>query len=301
MDTNGIRYVRLGYLALNVTDVARSKEYYERVLGLMPAGADGGYHFFRCSDRHHDIALYESDVAGLKRIGWQMESGAAIESLRAHFRDIGIETAAISDEDCATMRIDGGFRATEPTMGVAMEFYTRMEAAGTPFVPTHTKIVRLGHVVLGTPDVAASERFFAEHMNFRTSDRIGPVVVHMRCYPNPLHHSLGLGASPEPMLHHINFMVSDIDDIGRANNRMKRNDVQIVFGPGRHPQSDSVFFYFLDPDGITLEYSFGMEEFPETGYREARQFELIPENVDTWGGAPHPRFAKVGAIEQAAG
>ncbi len=36
-----------------------------------------------------------------------------------------------------------------------------------------------------------------------------------------------------------------------------------MFGPGRHPPSESVFLYFLDPDGLTLEYSFGMEEFPE--------------------------------------
>jgi 2,3-dihydroxy-p-cumate/2,3-dihydroxybenzoate 3,4-dioxygenase len=45
--------------------------------------------------------------------------------------------------------------------------------------------------------------------------------------------------------------------------RMKKKQVPIVFGPGRHPPSGSVFLYFLEPDGMTLEYSFGMEEFPE--------------------------------------
>ena len=56
-------------------------------------------------------------------------------------------------------------------------------------------------------------------------------------------------------------MVSEIDDIGTAINRFKHHDVPIVFGPGRHIASNSVFLYFLDPDGLTLEYSYGMEEF----------------------------------------
>ena len=54
-------------------------------------------------------------------------------------------------------------------------------------------------------------------------------------------------------------MVTDIDDIGKAVYRARKLDAPIVFGPGRHPPSESSFFYFLDPDGMTLEYSFGME------------------------------------------
>ena len=38
------------------------------------------------------------------------------------------------------------------------------------------------------------------------------------------------------------------DDIGKALYRIKQHDIKVVFGPGRHPPSDSVFFYFLDPD-----------------------------------------------------
>src|SRR3546814_20766507 len=77
-------------------------------------------------------------------------------------------------------------------------------------------------------------------------------------------------------------MVSDIDDVGRAINRMKKAEVPIVFGPGRHEPSGSIFLYFLDPDGMTAEYSFGMEEFDEVGAREPRELEAKPEVLDTW-------------------
>src|SRR3546814_15066769 len=62
-------------------------------------------------------------------------------------------------------------------------------------------------------------------------------------------------------------MVSDIDDVGRAINRMKKAEVPIVFGLGRHEPSGSIFLYFLDPDGMTTEYSFGLAEFEEEDAR----------------------------------
>src|SRR3546814_611342 len=87
-----------------------------------------------------------------------------------------------------------------------------------------------------------------------------------------------------------------IDDVGRAINRMKKAEVPIVFGPGRHEPSGSIFLYFLDPDGMTTEYSFGMEEFEEEDARPPRALEAKPEVLDTWGSLPDPRFGKGGAI-----
>jgi 2,3-dihydroxy-p-cumate/2,3-dihydroxybenzoate 3,4-dioxygenase len=91
-----------------------------------------------------------------------------------------------------------------------------------------------------------------------------------------------------------------MDDIGCALTRVKRHDVPVVYGPGRHPPSGSIFLYFLDPDGMTLEYSYGMEEFPEERPRKARVLEARPESLDYWGNVPDPRFASAGRFEPAA-
>ena len=91
-------------------------------------------------------------------------------------------------------------------------------------------------------------------------------------------------------------MVSEIDDVGRARNRLINAGVDIVFGPGRHMPSGSVFLYFLDPDGMTAEFSFGMEEFPEENPREARMLENSAQTMDLWGGMPKPEFCKRGEI-----
>ncbi|WP_084419893.1 VOC family protein [Henriciella litoralis] len=293
-----LRFRRLGYLALNVSDLARSSAFYENVVGLEPAGGSDGQRFFRCSDKHHDIALVEGGEPGIKRIGWEMESPKALVALREHFSTLGLNPKPVSNAEAAELGIHEAFRISDPVFGATMEFFASMDTAADDYKPTHTKIARLGHVVLAGPDLKAAEDFFMGEMNFRASDRIEGAVVHMRCFPNPLHHSFGVGRAAAPQLHHINFMVTDIDDIGRANVRMKREGVPIVYGPGRHPQSESMFFYFLDPDGMTLEYSFGMEEFPETDARPPRMFPMTVESADHWGGIPEPDFAKVGVIER---
>jgi 2,3-dihydroxy-p-cumate/2,3-dihydroxybenzoate 3,4-dioxygenase len=294
------RYRRLGYVALNVSDVARTADFYRELVGLAEAGeACNGERLLRCSPHHHDVVLHESQRVGLRRVGWEMESAEHVVRIRAHFERLGIATHTVPDEENAALGIHGAFRVSEPTTGATFEYFSAMTDAA-PFQPTVAKIARLGHVVLHTADHKASERFFIEQLNFRASDRIEGAVTFLRCFPNPLHHSFGLGNSSENRLNHVNFMVTDMDDIGRALWRMKKNNVPIVFGPGRHPPSESVFLYFLDPDGITLEYSFGMEEFPE---HDARPPRLMPPglaSIDFWGAVPEKGFAAQGVIERLA-
>jgi 2,3-dihydroxy-p-cumate/2,3-dihydroxybenzoate 3,4-dioxygenase len=298
MTAAAIRYKSLAYVALNVTDLARSKAYYQDMVGLMPSGDADGAAFFRCSDRHHDVMLSQADASGLKRIGWLMESPEHTALLRAHIESLGFETHGVAPDERTQLAIsDDAFRFSEPNSGATFEFFSGMAKADGPFVPTLAKIERLGHVVLAVTSLPDAERFFLEQLNFRASDRIDGMVTFMRAFPNPFHHSLGLSQADENKLHHVNFMVTEVDDIGKANNRFKKHGVPIVFGPGRHPPSDSMFFYFVDPDGHWNEYSFGMEEFPEVDAREPRRLPASLDSIDYWGSVPDPGYPQKGVIE----
>lgn len=298
MSIDSIRYSRLGYIGLNVTDMEASVHFYETLVGLkIDCKPESGVAYLRCSDRHHDIALYTSDIPGVKRIGWQMESPAALDAIEAHFTSIGIRCEPVTSSEIGELGIGRAFRMTEPTTGATFEFYSEMEAAPDAFRPTHTKIARLGHLVLSSADRMATEKFLMDHMNFRVSDRIDGMVTFMRCFPNPFHHSMGVGSAGKPGLNHVNFMVTEMGDIGKANNRMKKANVPIVYGIGKHPPSESVFLYFLDPDGMTIEYSYGMEEFPESDPRPPREMPASLESIDYWEGVPDPRMGKTGVLE----
>jgi len=297
--TLDFRYRRLGYVAINVGDLPRSLDFYRQMVGLDDAG-DGpaGERLLRCSERHHDLVLHAGGTPGLRRVGWEMESADDVARVRTHLMEAGSTCVPVTDEDRVMLGVEDGFRISEPITGVTFEYYHAMTPAASPYAASVTKIERLGHVVVGTDRYDEAERHFVDTLNFRTSDRMNPAVFWLRCFPNPLHHAFGIGRAATPRLHHVNFMVTDIDDIGKALWRFRKNSVPIVFGPGRHPPSDSIFLYFLDPDRLTLEFSFGMEEFPEHGARAPRDLVLGPSSVDYWGAVPAPEFAATGAIER---
>jgi 2,3-dihydroxy-p-cumate/2,3-dihydroxybenzoate 3,4-dioxygenase len=293
------RYKKLGYVALNVSDVSRSAHFYEQIVGLTRVGmGKHGEVFLRCSDDHHNVVLYHGPV-GLARLGWQMENAGEVERMRKRAQAAGLVVTDVPSAETDQLRQDASIRISVPHVNLTFEFYSAMARADEPFKPSVAKIERLGHVVVRTPRVADATACALEVFNFRHSDSIDGMVNFLRCFPNEFHHSLAFSRAEVNGLHHVNFMVSEIDDIGKAMTRLKRNEVPIVYGPGRHPPSESVFLYFLDPDGMTVEYSFGMETFDEAGAREARTLAAAPASFDHWGNVPDPRMGKTGAIVDA--
>ena len=295
-----IRYNKLGYVALGVTDLEKSIAYYQDIVGLQLNAEEDGMAYFSCSDDHHNLVLYKNATPGLQRIAWEVESDAELDRAAAHLKSHGIAVYELPPSDCAALHQHRTLRFEEPNAGICCELYSQQHKRGSNYQATVSKIARLGHVVVSFPDWPAAVTFFQDVMNFKPSDFVDGFVAFMRCFPNPYHHTFGIGNAKlgggKACLHHVNFMVTDMDDIGRALNRMPKNDVPVVFGPGRHPPSGSIFYYFLDPDGMTVEYSYGMEEFPEQGPRKPRVLEPHPDSVDYWGGMPKENFASAGEI-----
>lgn len=293
-----VRYQRLGYVALNVSSLERSEDFYTRIVGLNAAGrGPDDCRFLRCSDKHYDIVLHQSGVPGLKRVGFEMENAEALNELKDALRGAGVPFVQRSPRDCEDDKLRNCIRATIPHTGASFDFYEAMREFGREFEPTVAKIQRLGHVVLKTDEYDEAVAFFTKVLNFHVSDEVDGMVTFMRCFPNPFHHSFALGRAPRKLLHHVNLMVTEVDDIGKAIWRFQRAEVPVVNGPGRHPPSGSMFYYFLDPDGLTVEYSFGMEEFAERDPRKPRLLEPVRESIDYWGAAVDPRKAAVGEIE----
>jgi len=291
------RYRKLAYVALNVTDLPRSLEFYKTLLGLEVSEHDNETAYLRCSRDHHNVVLHAAPARGVKRVGFELETDVDVNAAFSHFQALGYKPEWVSKDECSLLKQGLSFRVRERYSQLQLEMFSKSMQMAKPYVPTVATIARLGHVVIGAVEFEKSCEAFIQDFNFKVSDFIEDRISFMRCHPNPLHHTFAVGPAKENQLHHVNFMVTDIDDVGRALYRMKNNNVQIVYGPGRHPPSNSVFLYFQDPDGMTLEYSFGMEEFPETGAREPRMLEAVPESLDTWGAVPHPDFGKSGAIE----
>lgn len=296
-----IRYLRLGYARLQVTDLARSVAFYRDLMGLALERETGSGVWLRCSDKPYDLILDAGSEPGLKGVGFELPDAAELERAFAHIAARGYAPKWYDADEAALRRVERGFVFANSDTGLALDYYCGQTPTRTPYDPPLAQIERLGHVVLNVADYAAAHRFWIDDLGFEISDHVPGSIAFLRCWPNNLHHSLALVEGPADSLNHVNFMVTDIDDIGRGMNRMKAAGVPIVFGPGRHLPSTSIFLYFLDPDGMTAEYSFGMEVFPEVDARPPRELEKKAEVLDTWGSIADPRFGKRGAIVQAHG
>ena len=127
------------------------------------------------------------------------------------------------------------------------------------------------------------EQFWTRVCNARVSDRIGDAPL-LRI--DEIHHTIALFPTDRAGIQHINHQVESADDIQRSYHFLRERQVDIVFGPGRHPTSSAKFLYFQGPDGMVFEYSSGVRSIAdELLYRE-RQFPFEPKGFCQWGAKP---------------
>ena len=117
---------------------------------------------------------------------------------------------------------------------------------------------KLGHVVIGTPDAEASQRFFEDGSGFKVSDQVRGVAAFLRCSTD--HHNLLIQPSPVAFLHHTSWEVEDVDEVGRGAMRMlEGHPERHIWGLGRHFIGSNFFWYLRDPAGNFSEYYSDMD------------------------------------------
>lgn len=288
--TVDFRYRRLGYLTLQVSDIEATSAFATDVFGMDANGqGDDGARFFRIGSSHHDIMLVSGDKPAFARSSWELESEEDVDKAFAHYARIGLNPAWVSADEAKSLSLERAFRIVEPMLKSTWEYYSRMSYTTVPRKNLLTNFQGGKHYGMVVPDCKAVTDYMVENMGFLVSDYLeGWGASLLRAFPNPNHHSfapLGFPA-PHAMFHHLAFMVNEIDDIGKLFNRIKRFNVDVQFGIGRHPTSGSIHLYIYDPDNFVWEYTLGMEQFPEHGAREPRRMSSAPENLDLWGAVP---------------
>ena len=294
-----IRYKKLGYVVLSVTDLEKSKDFYENMVGLQFVERDNETVYLRSSYDHHNMILEQGSEPGLKRVAFELEKASQFQDVFNYLTDKGLNPIELSEKETQKLAQGRTLRFKDPYVGVTYEFYVEMMQLGLPYKSTHgLDIECLLHVVYESPHLEEITDFFVNTLNFKISDFSGRETnfVWLRAFPNPWHHTFAVTKGPENKLNHLAYKVGTVDDIGIQVNRLKDNNVPILFGPGRHHPSGSIFLYYADPDGMAIEYSQGMEAFPEEGAREPRRLEPSKETIDEWGGTPQPEFGQVGKL-----
>jgi hypothetical protein len=130
---------------------------------------------------------------------------------------------------------------------------------------------KLGHVVYGSPDFAASQRLWVEGVGFKVSDEIRGLAAFLRCSTD--HHNLAFGKSSHRGFHHASYEVGSFDEVGMGGMWMRERGWQPAWGLGRHAIGSNVFYYIRDPWGSYAEYFHDIDYIPEDAAWEPRDWE----------------------------
>jgi catechol 2,3-dioxygenase-like lactoylglutathione lyase family enzyme len=181
------------------------------------------------------------------------------------------------------------FQKPAPAVPLNMPGRTQREDARSPAVVGGRLALprRLSHVVLGSPDAAASRRFFVEAIGFRVSDEVPAMgASFLRCSTD--HHNLLVQSGPVAFLHHTAWEMDDVDAVGRAAAQMIAADAsRHVWGLGRHGIGSNFFWYLRDPAGNFAEYTCDLDVIAdEEAWKVAASSSAHP--LAAWG-PPVPR------------
>ncbi|HEY5108868.1 MAG TPA: VOC family protein [Acidimicrobiales bacterium] len=143
---------------------------------------------------------------------------------------------------------------------------------------------RLGHLVLGTPDLVGTVSLLTEGLGFKVSDSVDGIIAFLRCSTD--HHNLAVVESPVPLLQHYSWECDDVDHVGHTATSLYRLDPERqVWGMGRHFAGSNFYWYLRDPSGSFIELYSDLDQILDDEAWEATgRTEFTFEHVaNSWG------------------
>lgn len=259
----------LGYVGIEVSDLAAWRHFATEILGLQALDNPGGGFDLRMDDYAVRVRVLEGPRDDLAFAGWEVRDEKAMNALAARLDAAGVAVQHGDAALAAERRVTGLICFADPEGNAHEAFYGPLQKTNAPFIsPTGARFKTgdqgLGHVVLSCTDKAEMLAFFIDLLGMRLSDTINTEVVpgrplsiaFLRC--NGRHHSLALAPVPiRKKIVHLMFEVLSIDDVGRAMDRCLKQGVHLSFTLGRHSNDAMLSFYPLSPSGFDIEFGWG--------------------------------------------
>ena len=143
---------------------------------------------------------------------------------------------------------------------------------------------RLGHLVLGSPDLMGTTSLLVDGLGFKESDAVDGVIAFLRCSTD--HHNVAVVESPVPLLQHYSWECDDIDHVGHTGTALYRADPERqVWGIGRHFAGSNFYWYLADPAGSFLELYSDLDQIlDDEEWERSGRTEFTFEHVaNAWG------------------
>lgn len=297
------RVTEIRYVGYAVADLAAERAFYAENWKLKEVHEADGMVYFAAEghDELYVVRLRQDAVQRIDVIALAADTPADVDALFAKVRDYGCQ---IVWEPKALDQFGGGygFRFFSKD-GLPYEISAGV-ARGTAraLAPREAIPERISHIVMHSPRHHEELAFFIDVLGFKLSDWLGDFMCFLRC--NEAHHRIAFLPGP-PCLNHVAYDMPNVDEMMRGIARLKRQKIDIRWGPGRHTAGNNTFSYFTTPAGFAIEYTSELEKVDFENH-VAQVIAPAPEIMDQWGigvGGPQtmPHPAPDAALFQPAG
>lgn len=257
---------RLGHATLTTPNLNRAIEYYNEVIGLNVVARDRKSAILATKVGLEAIALVEGDQAELARLSFQVAPGTDLNDCIKALAKHGVKAERRSE-------ISPGVKEAitfKDNKGTAIDVYAEYEFAKDMEKPIGIMPLKLGHVAYRCEDIKPVMQFYMDVLGFRLSDIRGDFFCFLRCSSD--HHAVNFVNDPKAQLHHIAFEVKDWPEIHRACDYLAKNNLLLVWGPGRHIIGHNIAAYHRNHDGVRVELYTEMDQMKDEalGYFDPR-------------------------------
>lgn len=287
------RVTEIRFVGYGVPDLAAERRFYADTWGLKEVAERDGMIYFAAegSDERYVVRLRPSEDARVDVIALATDTREDVTELFARVQEYGCRII-FEPRELEGFGGGYGFRFFSPD-GLPFEVSSDVARGDArALVRWEALPQKISHVVLHSPDHKAAVRFFVDVLGFKVSDWLGDFMGFLRC--NEWHHRLAILPGP-PCLNHVAYDMLSVDCMMRGIDRLKKNEIDIKWGPGRHTAGNNTFSYFTTPNGFAVEYTSELEQVDF----EAHQPQVhvpSPRTMDQWGigvggpqNMPHPQ------------
>ncbi|PHR61978.1 MAG: oxidoreductase [Robiginitomaculum sp.] len=275
-----IRYV--GYA---VKDLSSEQKFYQDVWKLDEVKEENDLVYFAAkgSAELYQVRLRQSDENSIDIVALKADTRQDVDALFERVKKFGSKII-FAPKNLETLGGGYGFRFFIPD-GLPFEISTDVETKEIEILERWDAVPeRISHVVLHSPNHHDLVKYFVDVLGFKISDWLGDFMCFLRC--NKWHHRLAVLPGP-PCLDHVAYDMPTIDDMFRGIYRLKKNDTDVLWGPGRHTAGNNTFSYFQSPNGNVVEYTSELEQVDEnwqpTTYKPSQ---LVMDQWSTGVGGP---------------
>ncbi len=285
-------------VTLEVPEIAPGVQFYTDA-GLV-ASVEGDVARLRCEGqdrdtivllgghprkRLHHISLRADELDAIA--GRVAAAGGRVVAAPAGFEDDGLWV-----EDSNGMLIHLVERAADPEL-IAAETPFAINAPGrvvrtrrSAMLPHASypaaKPLRLGHILVFSPDVMGSVAFVTEALGMGLADRAQDVIAFTCAKKNSDHHVVAFAKSPGVGFHHASLQVHDPDEVGRGGRALLAKSRRGDWGFGRHTIGSNFFHYIQDPWGSWFEYFSDMDHIDDYDLWTPTNYGM-EDSLASWG------------------